>query len=126
MVGEVKEERLLVVLVPIDELERLVKPDIGAVPGELLGCVVFIEVDIVEVVVAPESGVWVTPPPPMMHGLGEALILRTTGVVVAQMPLAEHAGVIAVGREAPRRASLRAVFISERPMIVCQTPVRVE
>ena len=94
--GKVAEEGA--VLVGANEFERLVEPHVGAVALELLGLAVA-EVGVVEVVVSPVIGAVADGAAAVVEGLLESPVLGPEGITVAQVPLAEHAGPIAIGRE---------------------------
>ena len=98
--GDVAEERL--VAVAVDEVHAFPEPDIGAVslvasvfrPGP---------VAVVDVVVVPVVARVADAAAGMVDHLAEAAILRPIRPRVAQMPLAENAGGVAVGREGVRQ-----------------------
>ena len=57
------------------------------------------------------------------HDFAIAAIFRAIGIIVAQVPFAKHAGRVAgIGKNCPIVTSFSRNI--ERPMIVCQTPVR--
>ena len=93
---DVGEEGL--VFVGLDELHALVEPDIGAEPFETLMLAVD-DVGVVEVVVAPVVGRLPNTAGLVIDAVLEAPVFRAVRVAVAQMPLAEHAGGIAVAAE---------------------------
>ena len=94
--GDEGEERL--VAAGLDEVDGLVEPDIGAVAGMADGVTV-VEVGVVEIVVAPEIGGLSNAAAAVGdYGL-EAAVEGAVGIVVSQMPFAEHAGAVTGGGE---------------------------
>jgi hypothetical protein len=77
------------VAVPLDELERLVEPDVGGVAFHRLGNAVA-EVSVVVEIVAEGVAHMSEDTTAVVQGLLEALVVRPQRVVVAQVPLAEH------------------------------------
>ena len=87
-------------------VDRFVEEDVRAVPLERLSPAVP-DVGVVEVVVAPEVGHRADVGGGEPHGLVESAVLRPEGVVVAEVPLAEHAGAVArLGEDVGHRRDL--------------------
>ena len=82
----------------LHELDCFVEEDVGAVPLERLPFAIA-NVGVVEVVVAPEVGYRADVGGGEPHRFVEAAVLRPEGVVVAEVPLAEHPGSVAGLRE---------------------------
>ena len=76
---------------PLDETDRLVEPHVRAVSGVFHGLPVM-EIGVVEVIVTPEIGRLSHAPTLVGHHVPESPVLGTVGIVVAQVPLAEHGG----------------------------------
>lgn len=94
---EVEEKGFVLLL--FDETHALTEPDVGAVAFKLLKLAVSL-VDVVKIVVAPVVGGLADAAATMPDDVLEAPVLRAMRRVVAQMPLADHAGDVAsVGQE---------------------------
>ena len=93
-------------------VDRFVEEDVRAVPLERLPPAVA-DVGVVEVVVAPEVGNRADVGRGEPHRLVESAVLGPEGVVVAEVPLAEHAGAVTrLGEDVGHRRDLRP---QERP-----------
>jgi len=86
------------ILVFLDEANRPVKPDVGAIAG-VLGRHAVVEIRVVEVVVAPVVRRLADSAATVDQHFMEPLILRPAGVVVAQVPFSKNRGPVAGGRE---------------------------
>ncbi len=88
------------------EVDRLVEEDVRAVPLERLPPAIA-DVGVVEVVVAPEVGHGADVGGGEPHGFVESAILGPEGVVVAEVPLAEHPRPVAgFGEDVGHRGNL--------------------
>ena len=93
---EIKQKRFRPIL--FDEPHALTEPDVGAVALELFELPVPF-VGVIEVVVAPVIRGLTNPAATMPHHILKAPVLRTMRSVVAEVPLANHPGSIAVRRK---------------------------
>ena len=91
---------------PFDETDRLVEPHVRTVSRVLHGRAV-VEIGVVEVVVSPEIGRLSHAAALVSHHVLESAVLGPVGVVVAQVPFAEHGGAVAGRAENVRHGRLR-------------------
>ena len=90
--GDVTEEGLVFVF--LDEFQRSVKPDVGAVSLVFFPFSI-VKICIVEVIVAEVVGCLADAATAMDQDLLEAFVLGPEGVVVAEVPLSEDGGLVA-------------------------------
>ena len=91
---------------PFDETDRLVEPHVRTVSRVLHGRAV-VEIGVVEVVVSPEIGGLSHAAALVGHHVPESAVLGPVGVVVAEVPFAEHGGAVSGRAEDVRHGRLR-------------------